>query len=173
VIAKTVEPIVHLCTFKQSNMPGEVLVFRPMELDDRDIVADMMKTLYRTLGASDDYMTDKKIAATFQQLHLQPGHLQLDVFEINKTIAGYALLFKFWYSEYGGMMLNIDELFVHEEFRGKGIASRYLSELSRKKNEYVALSLEVLLENKTAYDLYKRKGFKEKDGSITLFKLLE
>jgi ribosomal protein S18 acetylase RimI-like enzyme len=154
-------------------MPPQLLVFRPMEFDDRGIVADMMKALYRSLDAPDDYMTEKKIAATFRQLHLQPGHLQLDVFEINKTIAGYALLFKFWYNEYGGMMLNIDELFVHPAFRGQGIASRYLSELSQKKNEYVALSLEVLSQNKTAYDLYKRKGFNEKDESITLFKLLE
>jgi GNAT superfamily N-acetyltransferase len=162
-----------LYIFKKSNMPGGKLVFRPMQSADQNIIAEMIKTLYRTLGAPDVYMTDKKIEATFKQLSLQTGHLELEVFEIDKIIVGYALLFKFWYNEYGGMVLNIDELFVKPDFRSQGIASHYLSKLSQKKNDFVALSLEVLLENKEAYALYKREGFREKDGLVALYKLLE
>lgn len=153
-------------------MPGELLIFRPMQAEDTSIVAAMIKTLYRTLHAPDEYMTDQKIAATFNQLSLQPRHLAIDVFEINKNIVGYALLFKFWYNEFGGMVLNIDELFVNPDFQGQGIASFYLSELSKKKGEYVALSLEVLPENQGAYSLYKRVGFEEK-ATVPLYKLLE
>jgi ribosomal protein S18 acetylase RimI-like enzyme len=160
------------CKFKETDMPEETLIFRPMKLEESDIVAEMIKTLYRTLKAPAEYMTDKKIAATFKQLQLQPESLEMDVFEINKTIVGYALLFKFWYNEYGGMVLNIDELFVDPDFQSRGIASLYLSELSKKRDDYVALSLEVLPENKGAYSLYKRIGFQEKE-TITLHKLLE
>jgi ribosomal protein S18 acetylase RimI-like enzyme len=87
-------------------------------------------------------------------------------------IAGYALLFKYWYNEFGGMVLNVDELFVKPEFRDQGIASLYLSELSRKAKDYVALSLEVLPTNKEAYSLYRRTGFTEKE-TVALYKMLE
>ncbi len=146
-------------------------VFRPMRAHDSHIVSEMMKKLYQALQAPAHYMTDEKTAATFKQLSLQPGFLQLDVFEIDGAVVGYALLFKFWYNEFGGMVWNIDELFVQPEFQSKGIASRYVAELSKRKGECVALQLEVLPENKNAYSLYRRMGFEEKD-SVTLYKLL-
>jgi ribosomal protein S18 acetylase RimI-like enzyme len=149
----------------------DALIVRPFKSEDQNTVFQMIKALYQSLGASDDYMTEEKIQATFQQLTLQPTTLQLEVFEFNQTIVGYALLFKFWYNEYGGMVLNIDELFVIPEFRGKGVASSYLSSLKKRKGDCVALSLEVLPDNKGAYDLYKRNGFKEKE-TVTLYKLL-
>ena len=142
-----------------------------MQPTDRSIVAEMMKSLYVSLGAPADYMTDEKITATFNQFERQPGSLEIDVFEIGSTIVGYALLFKFWYNEYGGMVLNVDELFVLPDFRSRGISSLYLSALGERKN-YVALSLEVLPENKKAFALYTRKGFVEKE-TVTLHKLLE
>jgi len=131
----------------------------------------MIKVLYQSLQAPDDYITDEKIDATFKQVQLQTGYLQLEVFDINKTIIGYALLFQFWYNEFGGMVLNIDELFIKPEYRDQGIASLYLSEVSKRRG-YVALSLEVLPENKKAYDLYKRNGFMEKE-TVALYRLIE
>jgi ribosomal protein S18 acetylase RimI-like enzyme len=153
-------------------MKGDLPVFRSMQEDDIGTVAEMVKSLYRSLGTPDDYITNEKIEATFKQHNLQTGYLQIEVFEINKMIAGYALLFKYWYNEFGGMVLNVDELFVKPEFRDQGIASLYLSELSRKAKDYVALSLEVLPTNKEAYSLYRRTGFTEKE-TVALYKMLE
>jgi ribosomal protein S18 acetylase RimI-like enzyme len=152
-------------------MQKEALIFRPVQPEDYSIVTEMIKTLYKTLNAPNEYMTDKKIAATFEQLLLQPDHIKIEVFEIKKVIVGYALLFNFWYNEYGGMVLNIDELFVKPDFRNQGIATLYLIELSRRKENYVALSLEVLPENTKAYALYKRMGYEEKE-TVTLHKIL-
>jgi len=142
-----------------------------MQVEDQQVIAEMVKLLYRSLHAPDDYMPEKKIAATFEQLHVQPEYLKLDVFEVNGKVAGYALLFKFWYNEFGGTVWNIDELFVQPEFQRQGISSDYLSSLSKRTADRVALSLEVLPGNKRAYDLYKRTGFQEKE-TITLYKLL-
>lgn len=152
--------------------PTNTPIFRPMRTEDHSTVATMMKALYRALQVPDGYITDEKIIATIQQLEQQPTHLCLEVFEVDRRVVGYALLFKFWYNEFGGMVLNIDELFVEPEFRSRGIAVRYLSELQeRKEKDYVALSLEVLPQNERAYSLYKRAGFKEKE-TVTLYKIL-
>jgi len=147
-------------------------VFRLMREGDRAQVSEMMKALYKALQVPEGYITNEKIEATFGQLLAQPSHLGLEVFEWEGRVVGYALCFKFWYSEFGGMVLNIDELFVEPDFRSKGIAARYLSQLqAREGKEYVALSLEVLPENERAYSLYKRAGFNEKE-TVTLYKIL-
>lgn len=148
------------------------LTFRPMEAKDRKIVSEMIKSLYRALNAPDGYMNDQKISATFNQLELSSPAVEINVFEIDNKIVGYAMLFRFWYNEYGGMVLNVDELYVDVAHRNHGIASEYLSTLTRRNGEHVALSLEVLPENKAAYALYKRTGFSEKE-TITLYKLLQ
>lgn len=153
-------------------MSLEDLLFRPMQAEDSLAVAEMSKALYQSLGAPAAYVTDEKIMATFRQLSIQPQHLQLEVFVLKEQLVGYALLFKFWYNEYGGMVLNIDEIFVKPGFRSLGISSRYLDALARRKDGHVALSLEVLPENKRAYSLYKRTGFEEKE-TVTLHKILE
>ena len=70
------------------------------------------------------------------------------------------------------MVWNIDELFVQSEFQRQGISSLYLFSLSKRTADRAALSLEVLPQNKGAYDLYKRTGFQEKE-TVTLYKLLE
>jgi ribosomal protein S18 acetylase RimI-like enzyme len=156
---------------KAKDMLSETPVFRSMQPNDKPIVAEMMKSLYLSLGAPAEYMSDQKIAATFKHLEVNPESLEIDVFEISKTIVGYALLFKFWYNEYGGMVLNVDELFVLADFRNRGISSLYLSALSERNDKYAALSLEVLPENEKAFALYKGKGFKEKE-TVTLHKIL-
>jgi len=155
----------------QNDMATDNLLFRSMRLEDEDIVRRMVKALYKSLDVPHGYMTDQKIDATFQQLRLRQSNLELDVFELDGVIAGYALLFKFWYNEIGGLVLNVDELFVLPDFRERGIASRYLATLNNRR-DYVALSLEVLPQNEKAYSLYKRMGFAEKE-TVTLYKILE
>ena len=142
-----------------------------MRPDDAGVVADMIKSLYQRLGAPEGYMNDDKIKLTFDQLFKHPGSIEVDVFECNNEIAGYALLFNYWYNEFGGRVLNIDELFVKEEFRGRGIAKDYLNVLLSRK-EFVAHTLEVLPENENAYALYKKSG-SEKKETITLARMLE
>lgn len=150
----------------------DTIAYRAITPADHTIVRRMIKALYDSLRTPEGYMTDQKIDATFDQLHRQPDHLELDVFEVDSIIVGYALLFKFWYNEFGGMILNIDELFVQPEFRDRGVASHYLSTLNKRKSDYVALSLEVLPQNERALALYKRAGFTEKE-TLTLYRFLE
>jgi len=147
-------------------------VYRAMKPDDHDVVRTMMKALYASLHAPDGYMTDEKIDATFARLSVSPDHLQLDVFECDGAVVGYALMFKFWYNEFGGMVLNVDELFVLPDFRSRGIVSHYLLTLNNRKGDYVALALEVLPENTRAHALYKRVGFLEKETQV-LYKIIE
>jgi ribosomal protein S18 acetylase RimI-like enzyme len=152
-------------------MSEKEIIFRPMLKEEQEVVASMIKDLYKSLQAPESYMNDQKIYATFSHLSTQPENLTLEVFEQDEKIVGYALLFSFWSNEYGGMILNVDELYLKPEYRSNGISTLYFSRLITQKDKYVAMTLEVLPENEKAYALYKRIGFAKKE-TLFLYKLL-
>ena len=142
-----------------------------MCMEEHEVVASMIKDLYKSLQAPESYMNDQKIHATFSHLSTQPENLTLEVFEQDKKIIGYALLFSFWSNEYGGMILNVDELYLKPEYRSSGISTLYFSKLAGQSDKYAGMTLEVLPENERAHALYKRIGFAEKQ-TLFLYKLL-
>lgn len=141
-----------------------------MATHHQPLVRKMIKDLYADLRAPQDWMTDEKIAATFKRFESDPKHLRIEVFEVDDKIAGYSILFDFWYNEFGGMVLNIDELYIVPEFRSNGLASMYIEKLAAE-TEYKALSLEASPHNKRAFALYKKLGFEEKETRM-LYKVL-
>ncbi len=73
-------------------------------------------------------------------------------------MVGYALIVSFWSNEHGGRMLSVDELYVKETFRGRGIGSAFLDQLEERE-DCVAIILEVTPTNKGARNLYMNRGY--------------
>ena len=73
---------------------------------------------------------------------------------------GYCVTMKTYSVEAGGITLWIDELFVLEEYRSKGLGRelfKYIEENGDKKLRRIRLEVE--LENGRAISLYKKMGF--------------
>lgn len=73
---------------------------------------------------------------------------------------GYCVTMKTYSVEAGGITIWIDELFVLEEYRSKGLGRelfKYIEENGDKKLRRI--QLEVELENGRAISLYKKMGF--------------
>lgn len=73
---------------------------------------------------------------------------------------GYCVTMKTYSVEAGGITIWIDELFVLEEYRSKGLGRelfKYIEENGDKKLRRIRLEVE--LENGRAISLYKRMGF--------------
>ena len=73
---------------------------------------------------------------------------------------GYCVTMKTYSVEAGGITIWIDELFVLEEYRSKGLGRelfKYIEENGDKK--LLRIRLEVELENGRAISLYKKMGF--------------
>jgi ribosomal protein S18 acetylase RimI-like enzyme len=82
------------------------------------------------------------------------------------TAVGY-LLCTFVYSfEHGGVMAEIDELFVGAEYRRRGIGQALLTKARVALAEHgcVCLQMQVADDNTQSQDFYSRLGFKEKSG---------
>ena len=83
-------------------------------------------------------------------------------------IIGYLIL-AFGYSfEYGGRDAFIDDFFLKEPFRGKGLGHSILSKLDGEatKLEVKAIHLEVENTNERGRNLYTKTGFKGNDRSL-------
>ena len=79
---------------------------------------------------------------------------------------GYIVLSFGWSLEFGGMDGFVDELFIRPGVRGRGIATEVLLALPKALADagLKALHLEVDVQNETAQRLYKRSGFRVRDG---------
>lgn len=78
------------------------------------------------------------------------------------NIAGYAMAAKSYSTEYGGMCVWIEDLYLKPEYRNQGIGTQffaYIEDLYR--NQAVRFRLEVERENTNALALYHKCGYKE------------
>lgn len=87
---------------------------------------------------------------------------------------GYVVVTFTWSVEFGGLDALIDEIYIRPGVRGRGIATEVLNALPRALGAagVKALHLEVAREATRVQALYKRAGFRVKDGYILMTKVL-
>ncbi len=85
---------------------------------------------------------------------------ELFILEWEGKVAGYGLIAKTFSQEAGGMVYWLEELYILEEYRSKGLGSEYFRYMEEHKEEGVTrFRLEVEKENERAWKLYKRQGY--------------
>ena len=80
---------------------------------------------------------------------------------VDDVLAGYMIIAAVFSIEFKGEASFLDELYIEEEFRGKGIglkAVEYAEKFALNKG-HKALRLEVEYQNLAAQNLYRKKGF--------------
>ena len=134
--------------------------YRKFKTSDRKIVAELIQNLYRE-DPDGKPMSPQKIQNTFDSLKDDSDRGTIIVFEHESAIIGYAILINFWSNEFGGNILNIDELYIKKKFRSQGIGTKFIKYLAENKfGDSVALQLEVTSGNAKARKLYESLGFK-------------
>lgn len=96
------------------------------------------------------------------------------VAEANGSLCGYLLAVFMFSLEHGGMMAEIDELFVSSEMRSAGIGAELLAEAERDMAAKGLLRLQLQLGtgNHKARLFYERHGFVRRAGYELLDKAL-
>jgi len=89
-------------------------------------------------------------------------------------LAGYLILVFVVSVEHGGLMAEIDELYVCEPDRGRGTGGRLLGacEEELRRRGCVRLQLQIALSNEAARAFYNRRGFAARAGYTLLDKPL-
>ena len=128
-----------------------------MEKADVAAVIDMMRGFY----ASDAVLTNGSEEIFFADANECVNgspYLEGYVFENEGGIQGYAMCAKSFSTEFGKRCVWIEDLFVKEDHRGKGIGSDFLAFISDKYKECV-IRLEAEAENERAIHVYNKAGF--------------
>ncbi len=135
-------------------------IYKEMQPGEQEIVRGMIHSFYATdpdMGA----ITDEKINRTFSEFSKHPEKGFVYVIKDDQQIVGYSILVNFWSNEAGGNIIDIDELFVEESERGKGVGTNFIKHIIESRlNECVAVELGVIAGNDRAQRLYERIGFR-------------
>jgi ribosomal protein S18 acetylase RimI-like enzyme len=109
------------------------------------------------------------------------GHLLADpergacwVVEADGRLCGYLLAVFMFSLEHGGMMAEVDELFVSRDARSSGAGSQLLARAERDLGQrgLVRLQLELAAGNERARHFYRRHGFRPREGYELLAKAI-
>ncbi len=139
--------------------------FTRAEISHQEDCLDMIRDFYLI----DGYGFDRDQAAINFQEMMDHDHLgRFWVLQVKEEIIGYLIL-TFGYSfEYGGRDAFIDEFYLKEAFRGKGLGTEILTLLDgyAKELNVNAIHLEVERTNQAGNSLYLKTGFKGNDRSL-------
>ena len=135
-----------------------MIQFKPLIISDIETVVLMMQEFY----AIDNYPIDVDISKTLLTEFISNknlGKAWLIIF--NDEIVGYAIITFIFSFEYQGKIAFLDELYVTEKARRKGIGSQAI-EFIKGESHKLSLKLiylEVESHNKKAQNLYIANGF--------------
>jgi ribosomal protein S18 acetylase RimI-like enzyme len=137
-------------------------VFEPATSNEIEMLVAMMRELYAYDGlAFDEAIARRALMGVIDNETF--GRVFL--IRLGNEVAGYAVL-TFGYSlEFHGRDAFVDELYLLDKYRGRGIGKRALQLLTEVcVNEGVsALHLEVERENTSAQAVYRNFGFEDHD----------
>lgn len=113
------------------------------------------------------YHSEAVLHPTDAQLHLNifneiirsDTYLLCYMFSLEGENVGYGLLSKSFCPEVGGSIVWIEQLYINEEHRGKGIAREFLSFIEKEFSPD-RIRLEVEEDNEKAISLYERNGYR-------------
>ncbi len=128
-----------------------------MENKDRDIVIDMMTVFYasnavKTNGSLEIFTNDVDTCIS------DNVYLEGYIFEEDNIIQGYAMIAKSYSTEFGKPCIWVEDIYLKEEYRGKGLGSLFFDFIKEKYKDHI-FRLEVESDNTPAIETYKKNGF--------------
>ncbi len=135
------------------------MIIRRMIEGDRVIIFQMMKDFYSspavfTNGSDEIFKSDID-----NSINDNP-YLEGYVIEDDNEILGYTMLAKSFSTEFGKPCIWIEDIYLLEKCRGKGIGKKVLDFIEEKYPNHL-LRLEAEEENVNAVKLYRKFGFTE------------
>ena len=139
--------------------------------DDLDRLTSLVARYHTLEGIEQDDAT--RLAALTPLLDGSP-HGAIWLIGPRSAPVGYIAVCFGWSIEMGGLDAIVDEFFIREKVRGRGMGSEALAALARALADLdiKALHLEVATDNDAAKRLYTRLGFQARDKYHLMTRLL-
>jgi ribosomal protein S18 acetylase RimI-like enzyme len=132
---------------------------RKISKQDRQQYLEMTKMFYHSEAVLHPVPIEHA-QRTFEEMMRSEVYLRGYFLEVHSKVAGYALTARTFSQESGGIVVWLEELFILPEYRSQGLGRECLSFLENEEG-ISRIRLEVEPENKRAFDLYCRLGYRE------------
>jgi len=137
-----------------------MLTIRDFKQSDKKDFCAMAETFYNS-DVVCSKIPQENINKTFDLCIAKSPYARGLIFDYNGEAAGFALISFTHSTEAGGLVVLIEEVFVKENFRGKGILREFFAMLDKEYGDLAKrYKLEVTKSNLKAIDIYKHYGFK-------------
>lgn len=147
-----------------------MIEFKPLTAPDIETIVSMMQEFY----AIDDYPISIDVSkALFQEFISNENLGKAWLIFSDNEIVGYIILTFVFSFEYQGKIAFLDELYVTEKARGKGIGSKAI-EFIKGESHKLSLNLiylEVEPHNENAQKLYLANGFESHNRQLMKYKI--
>lgn len=147
-----------------------MITFKPLQSSDIKIITKMMQEFY----AIDKYPIDIDVTKNLLKEFISNENLGKSYLIYNDSVVvGYAIITYVFSFEYKGRMAFLDELFISESDRGKGIgklAIDFIKQEAEKANVKM-MYLEIENHNQIAQKLYLANNFVIHNRKIMKMKL--
>ena len=147
-----------------------MIQFKPLVISDIDIIVKMMQEFY----AIDNYPIDIEISKSLFNEFIADKNLGKSWLILNEDeIVGYVILTFIFSFEYQGKIAFLDELYLTEKARGKGIGSQAVAFIieESKKLSLKLIYLEIENHNQNAQKLYIASGFELHNRKLMAHKI--
>ena len=131
--------------------------FRKIQEKDKELFFELAEEFYNSPAVLAPIKKEFH-ENTFAELMRSRDYLECYIIEYDKETAGFGLLNFSYCHEAGGKIVWIEELYIREAFRSKGIGRKFF-ELVEKEHSAMRYRLEVEKENERAVKLYKSLGY--------------
>lgn len=132
--------------------------FRSCVCTDLNRVQNFVEQLYTTEPG--ERKTHPDIQLTFAEFECRPEKGEIIVFEQSNELIGYAILVFFWSNEFGGDIIEVDEMVIEQKSRSRGIGPAFFNWLEQgAAYSCVGYALQTSAENEAAKKLSKKMGF--------------
>lgn len=140
-------------------------MIRKLNKNDKEIYLKLVTEFYNS-NAVLHPIPEKNMIASFNEILRSKQYTECYIFEYDKEPVGYGILAKSFSQEAGGIVLWIEEIYIMDEYRGKGLGKEFFKYVDDNCLEGVKrLRLEVEDDNVQAIKLYKKLGFEKLDYS--------
>jgi ribosomal protein S18 acetylase RimI-like enzyme len=132
--------------------------FTAATLADEPVLRELMEEFYAHEGLSFDA---ERTLGAFRMLAADPNLGRVWIFRVGAEVVGYVAVTVCFSLEFAGRYALVDELYVREAHRGRGIGARAVAVAAEgcRELDVSALRLEVDVRNPRAMALYRRLGF--------------
>ena len=148
----------------------KMILFEHFKKENYDTLLKMMREFY-TSDAVDHPVPDEIVTKLLDDiLSGEYGIRGVEAY-YDKKLVGFGIITSYYASEVAGITIQLEDLFIKEEYRSKGIAKSYFKQVMENHPEAVRFRLEVCASNTKAIDLYKLMGFEKLEYDQMIFNI--